>query len=131
LRSWIDTLRAEAAVRGHETRWLFPSSTGTAVDEPLVRDALTRALKSIEFPRRITPHTLRHTYASLAIQRGVPLLVVSRQLGHASIAITADIYGHLAPDATREAAAAWEMILGGHFRNPRATEGSDDDPRAT
>lgn len=63
----------------------------------------------------------RHTYASLALQRGVPLLVVSRQLGHASIAITADIYGHLVPDATREAAEAWEAILDGASRNPRAT----------
>ena len=66
-------------------------------------------------------HDLRHTYVSLALQRGVPLMVVSRQLGHASIAITADTYGHLAPDATREAAEAWEAILGEHGRNPRAT----------
>jgi hypothetical protein len=67
----------------------------------------------------------RHTYASLALQRGVPLLVVSRQLGHSSIAITADTYGHLAPDATREAATAWEAILTEHSRNPRATAATD------
>ncbi len=42
---------------------------------------------------------------------GRPLLVVSRQLGHSSIAITADIYGHLVPEATRQAATAWEAIL--------------------
>ncbi|HWU37294.1 MAG TPA: hypothetical protein VN203_06545, partial [Candidatus Acidoferrum sp.] len=64
---------------------------------------------------------LRHTYASLALQRGVPLLTVSRQLGHGSIAITADVYGHLAPEATREAATTWDAILTEHFRNPRAT----------
>ena len=63
----------------------------------------------------------RHTYASLALQRRVPLLVVSRQLGHASIAITADGYGHLIPEATRAAADALEAILGEHSRNPRAT----------
>lgn len=57
----------------------------------------------------------------LALQRGVPLLQVSRQLGHASIAITADVYGHLAPDAGQEVAAAWEAILTAPGRNPRAT----------
>jgi integrase len=55
----------------------------------------------------------------------VPLLTVSRQLGHSSIAVTADIYGHLAPDATRQAADAWEAILTEHSRNPRATDATD------
>ena len=56
---------------------------------------------------------LRHTYASLALQRGVPLLVLSRQLGHGGIAITFDVYGHLRPEATRRAAEALEAILTG------------------
>lgn len=125
LRGWIDVVRAEAAVRGEEACWLFPSGTGKPVDEPVIRDALTRILKAAGIQRRITPHALRHTYASLALQRGVPLLVVSRQLGHKSIAITADIYGHLLPDATREAAAAWEAILTTPRRNPDATPSTE------
>ena len=40
-------------------------------------------------------HTLRHTYASLLINQGENIKYVSRQLGHASINITADLYGHL------------------------------------
>ena len=40
-------------------------------------------------------HALRHTYASLLINQGESLKYVSRQLGHASIQITADLYGHL------------------------------------
>jgi integrase len=47
--------------------------------------------------RRFTPHSLRHTFAVLLIQAGVPLKYVSEQLGHTSIKITADIYGHLQP----------------------------------
>jgi integrase len=122
VRDWLDVIRAEAAVRGQEPLWLFPSATGTHVDYMTVRDAHHRTLKAAGIPRRLRPHDLRHTYASLALQRGVPLLVVSRQLGHSSIAITADLYGHLAPDATREAAQAWEAILTRAGRNPRATE---------
>jgi len=125
LRQWIDVVRAEAAVRGQEAMWLFPSATGTPVDEPLVRKALKRILPFAGIQRRITPHALRHTYASLAIQRGVPLLVVSRQLGHASIAITADVYGHLVPEATRAAADAFEIILTSPGRNLGATPSSE------
>ena len=44
-------------------------------------------------------HTLRHTYATTALSNGVPMHVVSRNLGHSSIMITADIYGHLTDDA--------------------------------
>lgn len=41
-------------------------------------------------------HDLRHSYASWAIQAGVPLPVIQRQLGHESITTTVDTYGHLA-----------------------------------
>jgi len=61
----------------------------------------------------------------LALQRGVPLLVVSRQLGHASIAITADVYGHLIPEATRVAADAFQAILTAPRRNPGATPAAE------
>ncbi|HSB70446.1 MAG TPA: tyrosine-type recombinase/integrase [Candidatus Methylomirabilis sp.] len=121
LRDWINTVRAEAAVRGHEALWLFPSKTGTPIEEPLLRDAWKRVLTVAEILRLVRVHDLRHTYASLALQRGVPLLVVSRQLGHSSIGVTGDVYGHLLPDATREAATAWEAILNANSRNSRAT----------
>lgn len=42
-------------------------------------------------------HDLRHTAASIMLNRGVPLIVVSRILGHAKPSITLDIYGHLIP----------------------------------
>ena len=45
--------------------------------------------------RQIGLHTLRHDYASLLINQGESIKYVSKQLGHASIQITADLYGHL------------------------------------
>jgi integrase len=44
-------------------------------------------------------HDLRHTHAAWLLTDGVPLLVVSRRLGHDSVAITASTYGLLHPDA--------------------------------
>jgi len=49
--------------------------------------------------RRI--HDLRHTFASLLLQQGESIVYAKEQLGHASIQITVDTYGHLIPGANR------------------------------
>lgn len=61
----------------------------------------------------ISRHGLRHTFASIALTQGVPLIKVSRRLGHSSIAITADIYGHLVPELDDEAAGVIASVVGG------------------
>ena len=63
-------------------------------------------------------HTLRHSAASVMLTHGVPLKVVSESLGPSSIAITGDVYGHVAPDVR---AAPWTSSAA-----PSASEG---DPR--
>jgi integrase len=50
-------------------------------------------------------HGLRHTCASLAVRRGVPLRVVQQLLGHSTYAVTARYYAHVAPDQMAEAVA--------------------------
>ena len=49
--------------------------------------------------RRIRFHDLRHTFGSLLIQGGASLAYVKEQMGHSSIQVTVDIYGHLIPGA--------------------------------
>ncbi len=44
-------------------------------------------------------HDLQHTYASLLIQQGESLAYVQQQLGHSSIQVIVDVYGHLIPGA--------------------------------
>lgn len=51
-------------------------------------------------------HGLRHTSASLGLTAGVAMKVVSERLGHSAIAITADLYTHVAPVVDKEAADA-------------------------
>jgi integrase len=48
-------------------------------------------------------HGLRHTYASLILTQGANMLYVKEQLGHHSIQVTVDIYGHLVPQSIRHA----------------------------
>ncbi|MFI5752066.1 tyrosine-type recombinase/integrase [Streptomyces sp. NPDC051644] len=60
-----------------------------------------------------TAHTLRHFFASGAIASGVSLLDVSRWLGRSTIQITADIYGHLTPDAGGRLRSVMDQLLTG------------------
>ncbi|HEY2304192.1 MAG TPA: tyrosine-type recombinase/integrase [Acidimicrobiales bacterium] len=58
-------------------------------------------------------HATRHTAATLMLNNGVPLEVVSATLGHAGLAITADVYAKVRPELQRTAATAMENVLGG------------------
>jgi hypothetical protein len=60
----------------------------------------------------VTLHGLRHTAASLMLAAGVPLIVVSRQLGHAHPNITAQVSAHLLADSQLDEAAAVFAGLG-------------------
>jgi site-specific recombinase XerD len=53
--------------------------------------------------RRRKPHALRHTFASLLFQQGESLAYVRAQMGHHSIKIPVDIYGHLVPGSNKAA----------------------------
>jgi CheY-like chemotaxis protein len=72
-------------------------------------------------------HDLRHTYGSLLIQDGAPLAYVKEQMGHSSIQITVDAYGHLIPAAD----IAWVDRLDSKTtpqqNAPHAQLGTDDD----
>jgi len=48
-------------------------------------------------------HDLRHSYASLLLQQGESPVYVKEQLGHSSIQITVDCYGHLIPGGNKQA----------------------------
>lgn len=82
---------------GH--RVLFATEFGSPADPRSLLRTATLASRRAGLPPAGV-HTLRHTYATIALLHGVPLLVVGRNLGHSSIGITADVYGHLTDEAT-------------------------------
>jgi integrase len=63
----------------------------------IARPALETALKNGAKLTHISPHDLRHTFATLALRRGERVEIVSRMLGHAKISITLDTYRHVLP----------------------------------
>lgn len=60
-----------AAVQEAGARWLLPGPAGDAMGPKGVREAFRACLKTADITRQVRLHDLRHTYASLAIQRGV------------------------------------------------------------
>jgi integrase len=89
---------------------VFRTPLGTAMD-PDNFGARTRKLTTDLFGESWSPHTMRHSAASLLIAQGVDLKLISEVLGHSSIRMTADVYGHLMPDAGHVAADAMDELF--------------------
>ena len=73
---------------------IFASETGTPLDPENFSRSFAKLCNKAGLGRW-HPHELRHSGASLMLAQGTPLHVVSEILGHASITITKDVYGHL------------------------------------
>ena len=90
---------------------VFASTVGT----PLESRNVTRWWHALRFGPRVGLrrfHATRHTAATLMLNNGVPLEVVSATLGHAGLALTADVYAKVRPELQRTAADAMEQVLG-------------------
>lgn len=79
---------------------MFVNRHGSKVQPQSIRLRLHRAARAAGLSRRITPHMLRHTAATLLIETGVDIRIVQRLLGHSSIATT-EIYTHVSDEALR------------------------------
>jgi integrase len=91
----------------------FPTGAGTIVDHSsLVKASIIPASKAAGVPQYTGLHCLRHFYASWCIDRNLPPKVIQTRMGHSSITMTFDRYGHLFPkgDDAGEIAAAEQAI---------------------
>jgi integrase len=79
--------------KGEMPPWVFPSEAWKPQDHANVGKVFRRALKHAGLPTHYSPHSLRHTYASLLLADGVSPAYVQEQLGHASIELTVGTYG--------------------------------------
>jgi integrase len=92
-----DRRMLEAMQRGEEevSGLVFPSETGGPLDSRNLYHRDFLPCLTAAGLRRVTFHALRHSFASMLIQNGASLAYVKEQMGHSSIQVTVDIYGHL------------------------------------
>jgi integrase len=91
LRSWWRTARP--------VTWLFPSRCDASrpCSDSTVQKAIHRAAKAAGIRKPVSPRTLRHSFATHAMESGTPLRVIQTVLGHRSMRTT-EIYTHVTPE---------------------------------
>ena len=96
---WLDT-RAQRGINGHAP--VFCTLKGRTMLSDYVRVLLPRLARKAGIEKRVHPHGLRHTMAAEMRAEGVDIGVISKQLGHSSIATTARYLDHIEPTTVIE-----------------------------
>jgi integrase/recombinase XerD len=101
--AWLERYLAvarPALLRGRASPLLFVNPRGRALSRQSLRQIVRRAARRAGLRQAVSPHTLRHCFASHLLEGGADLRAVQTMLGHADIATT-QIYTHLPSAAIR------------------------------
>lgn len=112
---------------------LFPASRGGVIRLNNWRRRVFEPAREAAGLVGVTPHDLRHTAASLAVAAGANVKAVQRMLGHASAAMTLDIYAGLFPDDLDAVAASLDSHVPHlcHIEHVRMIEAGESDDENT
>ena len=117
-------MKRAAADEWSEQNFVFTSRRGTPLDRSNALHQFQEILKDHNLPK-IRFYDLRHTHASLLIAEGVHPKKIAERLGHASIKLTMDTYGHLFEGSDHESAERMDRLFGASApgRAPHIEEG--------
>lgn len=91
--------------------WLFPGPDASSpLDRHVVGRVVTATRKRARIAKRITPHTLRHSFATHLLERGDNIRVIQKLLGHSSLRST-QIYTHVAETYVRDTKSPLDDLL--------------------
>jgi integrase len=90
--------------------YVFTNHDGSPIYRERAARAFAHALVTAECPK-VRPHDLRHTFATLQLEKGVNVKKVSEMLGHSNISITLATYSHVTKQMDREAVDRMEEML--------------------
>ena len=113
LRSHRDRQQEERKEWGTDYRdqdLVFCKEDGTPIHPHTFSQAFERLIAKLDIPR-IRLHDLRHTHATIALQAGVPIKVISERLGHETPAFTMKQYAHVIPGMQAEAAELVRQVI--------------------
>jgi integrase len=109
LRSWRKAQLEEHLLVGRrddDDALVFAQPDGSPIHPDYFSQVFERHMARSELPL-IRLHDLRHTHATILLQAGVPVKVVSERLGHSSPAFTMTVYQHVLPGMQADAAKAF------------------------
>ena len=105
------------------TRWLFPSRRLlTPLPEATARAAFIKARKACGFDEAFRPHSLRHSFATHMLQRGVDIRIIQMLLGHSSLRST-EVYTHLSEPLRDDLRKLLQRTTDGLFEGRRPNHG--------
>jgi integrase len=90
---------------------IFANSDGSPLMPNSVSATVSRLCRTLKLPKGASLHTVRHSHASLLLEKGVDIATVSERLGHSSVATTAAIYSHAIRGKDRAAAQVWDDLM--------------------
>lgn len=96
-----------------QSKWIFPSPLNP--ESPRNPDAVGKRLRLIlerANCKQVRFHDLRHTFASMALERGMDVKTLSAIIGHTSAATTLDVYSHISDTMQKQAAVCIERHMG-------------------
>jgi integrase/recombinase XerD len=101
LEAYLTRARPELSRRGRATPRLFLGARGAPLSRQSAWLVIQHAAERAELTAHVSPHTLRHSFATHLLQGGADVRVVQELLGHASVATT-QIYTHVSVEALRD-----------------------------
>lgn len=96
-----DYMRASKLTRSRDKRAIFLNKNGKRMTDRSVRRVIDHYVKKVSLQNEISPHTLRHSFATHLLNRGADLRSVQELLGHASLSTT-QIYTHISTERMKE-----------------------------
>lgn len=104
--SYIHNVRSHMPVMSGEDKYVFLNRRGHHLTRQMVFIMLRNAVAAAGIKKKVSPHSLRHSFATELVENGADLRAVQEMLGHESISTT-EIYTHLTRDTLRNTIAAF------------------------
>ena len=112
LKQWKTALKAAWLKKGKPIPELvFPGEDGGYLNEPRFRTTKFYPVRKLAGLPTLRLHDLRHCYASYMLAQGTPLSDLKEYMGHHSIQMTVDLYGHMVPRKEKSHANAMAAML--------------------
>ena len=99
----IEILETQRSVYGGDNDCFIVNGTNQIPDKTVIANSYGKIARAAKIPNPSGIHTLRHTFASSAIRKGVDIKVVSEILGHASVTFTYNTYVHIIDEQKAQA----------------------------